>query len=363
MKEKLKIKNWYLFLIGGFFQLFMNEKKILHSLLDSGGKKIEYLLRGEEVKSLLQKDSVMGTIFPGFKVREIEDNWKVECVADQCLQRGYLGVFRLYGTVALERRASDNRRSSQEWNLIFKIFEGDKKLEYNLLSLGIIEKYAGHMCPKLFGIFPSPDVDNQHWVVMEAVRNAYEGKSWSANVFTIAAYNSGRLASQTIGDSKSLPVVEKNTFSTREEFMFLTSWMDSFEWSEVQKQELANKAFPEKMAEGFKKLAENMPAYVEYTRRIPHSLCHGDYHRGNLMVKEWKRSSSLEEVQLNVVSTDWSKLCFRPLGYDLALLFLLLDVAETEKMTEGTLSDLLGLEIFHPISNLQFHFQKKKTKW
>jgi hypothetical protein len=164
--------------------------------------------------------------------------------------------------------------------------------------------------PGIYGIGPEPANGGDSWVLMEALPRGKRIAEWAPEETPRALRNLAALHAQYLG---SPPEGLVRPFTRDLDFVlsFLDGGIEA-----LREKYAAYPHFPRAVSERSLDLAIQLARRPEIFRRAfeasPQTLLHGDYHRGNLVVRDGEPH----------VVFDWQFVCAGPPAYDLAVFWL-----------------------------------------
>ncbi|MEX0750585.1 MAG: phosphotransferase [Dehalococcoidia bacterium] len=164
--------------------------------------------------------------------------------------------------------------------------------------------------PALYGIGPVPQNGGDGWVLMEALPRGRRIIEWAAEETPRALRNLAALHAQYLGAAPA-GLVRPFTRDLAYIFSFLEGGIEA-----LRQKYAAYPHFPRAVGERSLELASQLAQRPDIFRRAfersPETLLHGDYHRGNLLVRDGEPH----------VVFDWQFVCAGPPAYDLAVFWL-----------------------------------------
>jgi hypothetical protein len=158
----------------------------------------------------------------------------------------------LEGSVILEKRGSTTV-SNSEWRVQVKVFESKTpSREGKMYINGAIEKYASNLSPKLFVSYQS-QMYNHIWVISDHSDDFFNEIVWSKDVFLKCASSVSLLSSYFLKNPSHIYNFQESFpySSTGDEYSFLIQHVPNFNWSLLEKSEIASTVFPIKLAGKF----------------------------------------------------------------------------------------------------------------
>jgi hypothetical protein len=163
--------------------------------------------------------------------------------------------------------------------------------------------------PGIYGIGPAPE-NGDGWVLMEALPRGKRIVEWAPEETPRALRNLAALHAQYM-DAPPDGLLRPFTTDLDYVFSFLDGGIEA-----IREKYAAYPNFPRAVSERSLELALELSRQPEIFRRAfersPQTLLHGDYHRGNLVVRDGEPH----------VVFDWQFVCAGPPAYDLAVFWL-----------------------------------------
>ena len=164
--------------------------------------------------------------------------------------------------------------------------------------------------PALYGIGPEAANGGDSWVLMEALPRGKRIIEWPPDETPRALRNLAALHAQYMGAAPER-LIRPFTRDLAYMFSFLDGGIEA-----IREKYAAYPHFPRAVSDRSLELASQLARRPEIFRRAfeasPETLLHGDYHRGNLVVRDGEPH----------VVFDWQFVCAGPPAYDLAVFWL-----------------------------------------